>query len=228
MTHTDSIRVFVEIGQKKALAGAVDWPGWSRAARDEQTALQALLDYGPRYAAVMNAAGIAWQPPTAVPALLVVERPAGDGSTDFGVPGAILAADAAPIEPGEFERLRAVLRACWQAFDSAVARAAGKELRKGPRGGGRDLDKIVEHVVGGDQAYLTGLPWKYTRKPSATGVEELAPLRLAILEALQAAVDGKLPKQRARGGVIWPPRYFMRRSAWHILDHVWEIEDRVL
>ena len=50
-----------------------------------------------------------------------------------------------------------MLRACWRAFDRAAAKAEGVELRKGPRGGGRDLDQIVEHVLDADGAYLGAL-----------------------------------------------------------------------
>jgi hypothetical protein len=25
---------------------------------------------------------------------------------------------------------------------------------------------------------------------------------------------------------VWPARYALRRIAWHVLDHAWEIEDK--
>ena len=48
------IEVFVESGKKRTFAGAVYWPGWCRAGRDEAGALRALVEYGPRYARVLH------------------------------------------------------------------------------------------------------------------------------------------------------------------------------
>jgi hypothetical protein len=51
-------------------------------------------------------------------------------------------------------------------------------------------------------------------------------VRRAVLDALAAAPrSGRVP-QGPRGGKRWTVRYFIRRSAWHALDHAWEIEDR--
>jgi len=119
-----------------------------------------------------------------------------------------------------------VLNACWEAFDRAIREASGKELRTGPRGGGRDLGKIVEHVIGADQAYLRRLAWKAPKTDPGDLEEALRLTRAAILSALENAAAGNLPEQGPRGGKIWPPRYFVRRAAWHTLDHAWEIEDR--
>ena len=55
---TNQISIYLEIGQKKTFACAIDWPGWSRAGRDESSALQALLDSAPRYAQVLTPAKI--------------------------------------------------------------------------------------------------------------------------------------------------------------------------
>jgi hypothetical protein len=128
----------------------------------------------------------------------------------------------------EFERLQTVLLASWQAFDSAVQQAASKELRKGPRGGGRDLDKIIVHVIEGDRGYLSRLAWKHKRGDGEDLNKEIGRTRQAILDALQVGVNGELPERGPRGGIIWPPRFFIRRVAWHVLDHAWEIEDRIM
>jgi hypothetical protein len=100
-------------------------------------------------------------------------------------------------------------------------------LRKGPRGGGRDTEKIIDHVVEADRGYLSRLAWKHTRESGNSYIEELSRTRGAILDALETAVNGELPEEGPRGGVIWPPQYFIRRVAWHVLDHAWEIEDRI-
>ena len=51
-------------------------------------------------------------------------------------------------------------------------------------------------------------------------------MRETALAALEARAGGKPiddPRQTKR---LWSPRYTVRRSAWHALDHAWEIEDR--
>ena len=209
-------------------AGALDWPGWCRSARDEPAALQSLLDYGPRYARVLMGRNVEFQAPAAASEFSVAERLTGNTSTDFGAPGMVPAADLEPLAQAELERLQSILLACWQAFDLAVEAAAGRELQKGPRGGGRDLTAIVEHTAGGDQAYLSKIGWKYKPGNSQNPAEELVRLRQAIQDALGASARGELPTQGRRGGALWPVRYFIRRSAWHVLDHAWEIEDRMV
>ncbi len=119
-----------------------------------------------------------------------------------------------------------ILQACWQAFDSAVQAAAGKSLRKGPRGGGRDLDKIVQHVRDVDFGYLKSLGGTMKLNKEDEPAQTLAHIREVILTTLAAAVRGEVPAQGPRGGARWTPRYFVRRLAWHELDHTWEIEDR--
>lgn len=222
------IRVFVEIGKKRIFAGALDWPGWCRSGRDDKTALQALIDYGPRYAQVLHSREIEYLVPTDSSDLIVTERHDGNATTDFGAPAIILDADRKPLDRMEFERLQLILQACWQSFDHAVERAAGRELRKGPRGGGRDVEKILDHILEADHAYLARLAWKHKREGGRNPVEELGRTRGAIGNALEDAVNGDLPERGPRGGIIWPPRYFIRRAAWHVLDHAWEIDDRII
>jgi hypothetical protein len=118
-----------------------------------------------------------------------------------------------------------VLRAGWRALDDARERATGKELRKGPRGGGRELDSIVAHVVGADRSYLGGVGWKVCG--SGEGADQVEETRRAILEALHASARGEIPASGPRGGRRWPARYFVRRVAWHTIAHAWEIERRL-
>ncbi|MFL7892863.1 MAG: hypothetical protein ACK2UM_04030 [Anaerolineales bacterium] len=219
--------VYIETGKKKTFASAVDWPGWSRSGRDEDQALQVLVDYGPRYAQVLKSGGINFQPPSEPSQLIILERYAGNATTDFGSPAIIPDADRQPFDQHIFEHSQIVLQACWAAFDRATKTAAGKELRKGPRGGGRDLDKIVQHVVEADQAYLKRITYKQKLESGLDAAGQLVRIRQAIVDALQAASVEPLPERGPRGGVIWPVRYFVRRSAWHVLDHTWEIEDRI-
>lgn len=224
----NSINVAVETGKKKTFAGAIDWPGWSRGGKDEITALQALVDYGPRYAKILGSKQFGFRVPTALSDISVVERHAGNSTTDFGAPAIVLNVDKDPFDREDLEHFKAILQACWSAFDDAVRQAEGMELRKGPRGGGRDLDKIVDHVIEADRGYLTRLAWKVKRESGNVPQVELRQTRQAILDALDAAVKEGLPERGSRGGIIWPARYFIRRAAWHVLDHTWEIEDRIV
>jgi hypothetical protein len=220
--------IYLEIGKKRTIAGALDWPGWCRSGRDEESALRCLIDYGPRYARVLRTTQLGFQAPADTAALAVVERLEGNTTTDFGAPDMAPSSDARPIDDAELLRLQELLRACWQAFDVAVQAATGHELRKGPRGGGRDLDPIVGHVLGADRAYLARLAWQEKEDKSADRGEAFMRHREALLNALTASAHGELPTHGPRGGVIWTPRYFVRRVAWHVLDHTWEIEDRLV
>ncbi len=222
------IQIFLETGRRKTFAGAVAWPGWCRSGRDEVAAVQAMLDYGPRYAQVVGGSGVEFRLPAGSSDLLVAERHTGNATTDFGAPAIVLDADREPLDPAELQHLRALLGACWQAFDDAVERAAGRELRKGPRGGGRELGQIVDHVLEADHAYLARLVWKRRREHGLDPSKELEAVRRDVQGALDVAVREGLPERGPRGGVIWPPRYFVRRVAWHVLDHAWEIEDRTV
>jgi hypothetical protein len=216
------VPVYLEAGEKKIFAGSIEWPGWCRSGRDEDSALQALFDYAPRYSAVVRPRRLGFARPREPSSLTVVERLEGDAATDFGVPGRAPASDKRPLDAAEARRLRRLLEAFWAAFDDAVLLAGSKTLRKGPRGGGRDLDAIVEHVVEADAGYLSRIGVKL---PSADGPKS-DQVRAAIIQALEAAPGSEPVKRGPRGGVRWTPRYFVRRSAWHVLDHAWEIEDR--
>ncbi|MFQ5341339.1 MAG: DinB family protein [Anaerolineae bacterium] len=227
-TTTDfPIPVYLEVSKKRTFTGAIEWPGWCRAGKDEASALQALLVYGPRYAQALQPAGLPFTPPDDITQLRVVETLPGNTTTDFGAPAMAPAADARDVDEATLERFLALLHACWQTFDAAVEQATGKELRKGPRGGGRDLPKIVAHMVEGDAGYLRRLAWKVKPAPDEPPGEALRRTRQAIEDALTSAVREGLPERGPRGGKIWPPRYFVRRVAWHVLDHAWEIEDRL-
>src|SRR5262245_31076293 len=161
------IPVYLEIGKQRTFAGAVDWPGWARSGRDEESALLALVDYGPRYAQVLHAARLGFPVPADGSALSVVERLAGNSTTDFGAPDVAPASDMQSVDDAELQRFQALLQACWRAFDAAVEAARGKEVRKGPRGGGRDPEGIIEHVLGGDRGYLSRLAWKLEPREGA-------------------------------------------------------------
>ena len=209
-------RVCVEATAKRAFASALAWPGWCRPGRDELAALEALTGYATRYAAVAAEAGIA--PPTPA-ALSVVERVPGNATTDFGAPNTPAAEEAEALVGPDSERLTALLAATWAVFDRVVA-GAPPALRKGPRGGGRDRDKIVDHVLAAEREYARKLGFR-TVAPTAGEEARIAAMREGIVTTLRDRGAGDPSSAGA-----WLPRYALRRMAWHVMDHAWEIEDR--
>ena len=219
------LAVYLEVGPKRTFAGAIEWPGWCRIGRGEEEALDTLLAYAPRYATVVEAAGLT--APSSKD-LDVVERVKGGAGTDFGAPSVAPAADERPLDVAELDRQSRLLTASWQAFDitSREADEAHVELRKGPRGGGRDLPKMEMHILEAEEAYLAALGSRPPRMPDAAPADRMAAVRAASLAALTARAQGTPladPRNTLRP---WAPRYMVRRSAWHALDHAWEIEDR--
>jgi hypothetical protein len=219
-----TMEVVLEVGSKRSFARAVDWPGWCRPGKGSDEALAVLAAYGGRYAAALEDR-VVFTAPSDEGAFEVVERVDGNATTDFGAPDGVFASDARPIAKDELARLRAVLESCWLVFDEAVDASRGLELRKGPRGGGRELDAIVGHVVGAETGYARRMvikpPFDEDDPWSSRHAE-----REAVLEGLDRAVNEGLPDAGPRGGKIWLPRRFLHRAAWHVLDHAWEIEDR--
>jgi hypothetical protein len=221
-----SVAAYLEVGARRVFAGALDWPGWCRSGRDEDTALGELVAYGPRYAAAIGPLAHGFTPPTDTSALDVVERLDGNATTDFGAPAIGPVSDERPLDNTELERLQGLLQACWAAFDAAAEAASSAVLRKGPRGGGREVGAIVLHVLEADRSYLALLWSAYRKAGDADLTVEMARLREVILDALRSRARGEALPQGRRSASVWTPRYFVRRSAWHALDHAWEIEDR--
>ena len=210
--------VYLEVGAKKAFACSLDWPGWARPGRTQDAALRALADYADRYRPVAEAAGMRF-PKSAGDSLEVVERLPGSATTDFGAPDAKASSDAQPLTKVRAERMARLVEASWAVFDRVVGDAPA-ELRKGPRGGGRDRDKMVDHVLGAEVAYARKIGLKLAQ-PEVGDAEAVARVRAAILEVLHAA---RQPGPDMEKG--WPYRYAARRVAWHVLDHAWEMQDR--
>jgi hypothetical protein len=225
MTKT---KIYLEIGKKKVFACAVDWPAWCRSGRNEDSAMLSLFESGPRLAKVLENTDFGFQEPRGLAQFEVVERLEGNATTDFGGPGVIPEADKIPLKDTDLANMITLIEACWGPFDLAAQAAVGKKLRKGPRGGGRDLEKIKYHVLEADRAYLRRIAWKPVKNDENTLDQEIIQTRKEIISALETAVREGLPEAGPRGGAIWPPRYFIRRVAWHVLDHAWEIEDRVM
>jgi len=206
-----------EIGSKRTFASAIDWPGWCRAGKGQELALQALIDYARRYAVVAKTAGV----PFALGRWSFddVDHLRGDATTEFGAPGAMSKLELKPMSKADVERMCTLVEATWKVFD-AVVKKAPASLRKGPRGGGRDRDKIVEHVLGAETGYGSSFALKL-KQPELGDTRAIKALRAAWLEAFRAGADGKPRREGGRSA-----RYMARRIAWHAMDHAWEIEDR--
>jgi len=210
--------VYLEIGSKRVFACALDWPGWCRSGKTAEDALETLSAYAPRYMPVAVQAGVRFAPSVAG-SLKVVDKVRRSATTDFGAPGAVYKADLARLTPAAATRAVRLVEAAWSVFDT-VMQAAPASLHKGPRGGGRDRDKMIAHVLEAETMYARKLGVRVA--PPAYGDEPaLAAERNAIATALRTARAGA---PLGDGG--WPPRYAARRIAWHVLDHAWECEDR--
>ena len=119
----------------------------------------------------------------------------------------------------QIARLASIVHAAWATLDR-VAAGAPAELRKGPRGGGRDRDKMVGHVIEADWYYGRELGLKL-RQPKPDDDAAVEAMRRDMLTILREPSDGA-----PLAGRKWPQRYAARRIAWHALDHAWEMEDR--
>jgi hypothetical protein len=214
-------RVVIETGSKnkKVFASALDWPGWSRSGKTEADALKALAEYADRYQAVAAIAGERGVRATARD-FDVVEHLKGSGATDFGVPERAASCEDESMTEAECERQIRLMRACWEYFDD-VAVNVSAELRKGPRGGGRDRDRIIEHVYDAERNYARKLGVKTPPRGmyTADGLREHRGEVCDAIRAVNASGEGK---------GSWPLRYTIRRAAWHVLDHAWEMQDKTL
>jgi hypothetical protein len=219
----NELRVTLEIGPKgkQVVAVAPDWPGLERGAKTEDAAIVRLQAYLPRYAPIATLAGMDAQFAATSATIDVVERYPGTGSTDFwGISFAFSQFDQQAMSSDELERELTLMRACWEFFDGVRARVSA-EMRKGPRGGGRDRDRIVRHTLGAEQDFAVKLGVRASEGALLTD-EGLSAYRDAYCAAIRAFhAEGKLAR-------AWPLRYLIRHTAFHTLDHAWEMEDKDL
>jgi hypothetical protein len=218
----NQLRVTLEIGPKgkKAAAVAPDWPGLERGAKTGEAAIERLLSYVPRYAKVTKLAGMeaAFATLTGVD---VIEQYAGTGSTDFwGISYAFSSIDQQAMSGEVLDRELRLMRACWAFFDEVRWRVSA-EMQRGPRGGGRDRDRIVRHTFAAEQDWAKKLgvstPWE-----AMLTEEGLKAHRQAYCDAIHALhSQGEMAR-------TWPLRYLIRHTAYHTLDHAWEMEDKDL
>lgn len=218
------VRTVVQHGprDKKVAAFAVDWPGWSRGAKTAEAAVETLEAYRDRYRPVAALAGLADEFDAAGD-LEIVEDHVGTGSTDFwGISFAASSFETGPMPPEELDRKLALLEAAWRFFNETGARVSA-EMLKGPRGGGRERDEIIAHILRneqGDFARRVGVP-----EPPEVLLDPPA------VKAHRAAFVDAIRDANARGataGRSWTVPFLVRHTAFHALDHAWEMEDKDL
>lgn len=221
----NQLRVTLEIGPKgkKVAAVAPDWPGLERGAKTEEAAIERLQFYLPRYAQVAKLAGMDGEF-AAITTVDIVEQYPGTGSTDFwGISFAFSSIDRQDMSSEELERELTLMRACWAFFDDVRLRVSA-EMQKGPRGGGRDRDQIVQHTLNTEQGWakMIGV---LTPDDAMLTDQGLKAHRDAYCHAIRDYhSQGKLAGKVAK----WPLRYLIRHTAYHTLDHAWEMEDKDL
>jgi hypothetical protein len=208
MATTD---VYIETGKTRVVVCAWDWPGWCRYGTTPELAVQALLDAAPRYAIIAGRAGLAFD---SDPELAITQLP-GTANTDWA-PSLITERDTEPQSAAKAAREVALLRAAWEVFDEVVA-TSSPTLRKGPRGGGRDLDAVAQHVQEAERAYARKIGVKHPPLEYMDSAARQA-FRSQVASVLSSASDGAISK--------WPAAYAIRRFAWHVIDHTWEIQDK--
>jgi hypothetical protein len=217
---TASMRVILEVGAKRrVVAGATDWPGLDRWGTSEEDALRKLSTYLARYRTVAERAGLV-EAFDEEGRLDVVERVPGSSSTDFwGIAHVPSELERVVLDADDLERRLDLLRACWATFDE-VATGSTAVLLPGPRSAGRALEQIVRHVYRNE-------PEQFSRKVEVRSDQDavmtrdgLAAHRRAYQEAIRTY---NLAGRPAR---TWPIQFLIRRTAHHVMDHAWEVEDR--
>ena len=219
----NELRVTLEVGpkDKKVVAVAPDWPGLERGAKTGEAAIQTLQSYLPRYARVAKLAGMDAEFAT-ITNVDVVEQYRGTGSTDFwGISFAFSSIDGQQLSSEDLERELILMQACWTFFDDVRGRVSA-EMRKGLRGGGRDRDRIVRHVIGVEQDWAQKVGVRTPENAVVTDHVVLKAYRDAYCTAIRTFhSEGKMAR-------TWPLRYLIRHSAYHTMDHAWEMEDKDL
>jgi len=208
---------------KRSVAFSLDWPGWSRGAKTAQVALETLESYRERYRPIAGLAGMAREFDAAGP-LEIVEDKVGTGSTDFwGISFSPSATEQGPMGDVEFERAITLLRASWAFFDDVAARVSA-EMRKGPRGGGRDRDRIISHTIRTESEDFATRVGLRIPEGAALSPDGLRRHRETYVAAMRAYNAGKVEKRMKS----WTLPFLIRHSAFHTLDHAWEMEDKDL
>jgi hypothetical protein len=220
---TSALRVLVEqpTRGKRWVAVAADWPGLERGGRTEHEAVEKVAHYVSRYLPVARRARLGSELAAQTEPEIIGRYP-GVGSTDFwGISFAPSPLDREPFDAATFDRSVRLLRAAWAEFDE-TASGVSAELRPGPRGGGRSRDLIVRHVLANEGK-------EFAKRVNARSETEdlLTPTGRAehrdrFVEAMRDWYREGKPLGK------WTIPYLLRHTAYHVLDHTWEMQDRDL
>ena len=223
MWVTSALRVLVEqpIHGKRWVAVAADWPGLERGGKTEDEAVEKLARYVPRYVPVAKRVGLASELASQTD-LDIIGRYTGTGSTDFwGISFAPSPLDREPFDAPLFDRQVGLLRSVWTEFDETAARVSA-ELRAGARGGGRSRDQIVRHVLANEGGDFSKRVKQKSELDDLLTPGGLAHHRDRFVEAMRAWYEEGKPLGN------WTIPYLLRHTAYHNLDHTWEMQDRDL
>ncbi len=206
--------IYLEQGKTRVVAFAWEWPGWCRYGKTPEQALAALHACTARYAGLVEQAELPFEE-TGNDEVVAI---AGTSNTDWA-PSVILAADQVPQSGEDGARRVRLLQTAWHLLQQTLS-TSSPMLRKGPRGGGRDRDQLAEHVFAAERSYARKIG---IRQPEFVLADQTTLTRFheVVAVALSAATDGA---PLAPNG--WPTAYALRRFTWHVVDHLWEMEDR--
>jgi protein-tyrosine-phosphatase len=97
-------------------------------------------------------------------------------------------------------------------------------MRTGPRGGGRDRDQIIRHTIRNESEDFARKVGLRIPEDSVRSPDELRVYRDDYVAAMRAYNAGEV----ARRMRSWTLAFLIRHSAFHTLDHAWEMEDKDL
>jgi hypothetical protein len=216
----NGLEIVIERGKKKAVAYAPSWPGLSRGASSIDGALEKLASYADRYRGVAALAGLSGEFPS-TPTFKIVEEVPGRGMTDFwGISFAPSTGEQGQMSEEECERKLAILRVCWKYFDRVAARVSA-ELKKGPRGGGRDRDQIIRHIFANERDWAKMLALDLAEDAMLTAKGRAKHRNSYVRAIRQYNAAGKSARS-------WRLQFLLRHTAYHVMDHAWEMEDNDL
>ena len=219
--------VSIERGPKRrSLAQAQGWLGWLRTGKDDASALQDLFSTSTRYALVANRAGVPFSAPHALSDFTIVDRVAGNSVTDFGAPGVLTMWDTDPWQVEEIDQCTRLLQACWAIWDETY-QAIPSVLQQTIPARGRSPFEMRLHMIETDLMHLSAFGPAAKKADPKRLDEQESEARQQIILGLQAIVPGQQITAQRRYGFDWTTRFAVRRSAWHALEHAWDLQDRL-
>ena len=111
------------------------------------------------------------------------------------------------------------MRACWSTFDEVAGRVSA-DLLPGSRSAGRTRDEIIRHTYVSEPEQMSRKVEVRTPRDVVLTPDGLAAHRTAYLDAIRTYnAQGRMARS-------WTIQFLIRRTAHHVMDHAWEMEDR--